>query len=172
MLLRSVLRAKPELRLCLCRCRHCGIFFIADPRNAKRRDLGCPFGCQEAHRKCESNRRSVEYYRSPKGRERKRQQNRKRYLVAWREPESCLTKQEREPEEPATENLPAEVAQAPNRWAEPLVEHVRVVSSLIEGRQVSRDEVLEMLGEIWRQRRMVQVRKVDHIVAQLHQEPP
>ena len=32
--LRSVLRLKPWLRKCLARCRHCGIFFLTDVRNA------------------------------------------------------------------------------------------------------------------------------------------
>ena len=42
--LRSVLRLKPWLRKCLARCRHCGIFFLTDVRNAGRQDLGCPLG--------------------------------------------------------------------------------------------------------------------------------
>ena len=37
-LLRSVLCAKPHLRRCLKRCRHCRIFFFTDPRNAGRKD--------------------------------------------------------------------------------------------------------------------------------------
>ena len=49
-LLRSVLRAKPHLRACLTRCRHCRIFFLTHPRNAGRHDLRCPFGCRQAHR--------------------------------------------------------------------------------------------------------------------------
>jgi hypothetical protein len=67
-LLRSVLRAKPHLRVCLTRCRHCGIFFLTHPRNARRRDLHCPFGCREAHRRQASAQRSAAYYPDPKGR--------------------------------------------------------------------------------------------------------
>ena len=40
--LRSLLRVNPTLRRCLCRCRHCQIFFLSHPRNAGRRDLSCP----------------------------------------------------------------------------------------------------------------------------------
>ena len=65
--LRSVLKAKPCLRPCLTRCRHCRIFFLTHPRNAGRIDLGCPFGCQEGHRKRGSTERSVEYYRTAEG---------------------------------------------------------------------------------------------------------
>ena len=43
MVLRSLLRQKAHLRPCLCRCRHCRIFFLTHPRNARRRDLACPF---------------------------------------------------------------------------------------------------------------------------------
>jgi hypothetical protein len=49
-LLRAILRTQPELRRCWTRSRHCGIFFLTHPRNAGRRDLGCPFGCRETHR--------------------------------------------------------------------------------------------------------------------------
>ncbi|MFB3902906.1 MAG: hypothetical protein ACE15E_05585 [Acidobacteriota bacterium] len=66
--LRSALRAQPGLRRCLTRCRHYRIFFLTDPRNAGRRDLGCPFGCREAHRKRSSTRRSVACYQTKEGR--------------------------------------------------------------------------------------------------------
>jgi len=73
--LRSVLRLKPGLRKCLARCRHCGIFFLTDVRNAGRLDLGCPFGCSQAHRQRQSTRRSVAYYREPEGQVKKRELN-------------------------------------------------------------------------------------------------
>ena len=76
--LRSVLRARTELRRCVTRCRHCRIFFLTHPRNAGRRDLGCPFGCKEAHRKRRSTRRSVEYYGTDEGKTKKKIQNGKR----------------------------------------------------------------------------------------------
>ena len=70
-LLRSVLRAKPDLRACRTRCRHCGIFFLTDPWNAGRHNLRCPFGCREAHRKEQSAQRSAAYYRDPNGKRKK-----------------------------------------------------------------------------------------------------
>jgi hypothetical protein len=69
--LRSVLRNKPWLRKCQARCWHCGIFFLTDRRNAGREDLGCPFGCSREHRRRESTRRSVAYYREPEGKGKK-----------------------------------------------------------------------------------------------------
>ena len=76
--LRSVLRLKPWLRKCLARCRHCGIFFLTDVRNAGRKDLGCPFGCRQAHRQSQSTCRSVAYYREPEGKVKKRDLNARR----------------------------------------------------------------------------------------------
>lgn len=166
-LLRSVLRERPEVRHCLCRCRHCRIYFITDPRNAGRQDLGCPFGCREALRKQESTRRSVDYYRSAEGKIKKRLQNSKRSRVAGRE--TSVAKEEPEPEEAADESRSDE---ARGRWSEPLVEHVRMVCSVIEGRRISRNEILEMLGKVLRQHRMARRRRIDHVVAQLNQNPP
>jgi len=183
-LLRSAVRARPGLRRCLCRCRHCGIFFLADPRNAGRRDLGCPFGCREAHRRRESTRRSVDYYRGAEGKLKKRIQNSGRSLVAGRESESesesVAAREEpgaREPgeglDECQSEAMAARTRHAPrSRWGEPLVEYVRLVSSFIEGRRVSRDEVVEMLGEVLRQHSMARLRRIDHVVRQLNPNPP
>lgn len=159
-LLRSVLRERPEARRCLCRCRHCGIFFLADPRNAGRGDLGCPFGCREAHRKRESTRRSVAYYREPEGKIKKRLLNGRRSQdcgVAVAEPGQRCERCER---------------CEPCRWSEPLLEHVRTVCGLIEARWVSREEVAQMLGKVLRQHSMARCRRLDHFVAQLHQNPP
>lgn len=154
-LLRSILRSQPELRRCLTRCRHCRIFFLTDPRNAGRCDLGCPFGCQEAHRKHQSNRRSTAYYQDEIGKEKKRQQNAKRRKGAAAPP--LL-----EPPPPS----------APLPWPLPLVKYLRMVVSLIEGRQVSMAEILEMLARAVRQHTMVRERRIDQSVARLHEQPP
>jgi hypothetical protein len=161
-LLRSFLGTKPHLRRCLKRCRHCRIFFLTDPRNAGRKDmrevgrkdLGCPFGCREAHRKEQSTQRSVQFYREHQ--DRKQRQNSKRRKVGGREKE-----------EPA----PSPEA-VPGPWPEPLVEYVRVVVSLIEGREVRREEILEMLAKVLRQQGMGRRRKIDHAVAWLNENPP
>jgi hypothetical protein len=49
---------------------------------------------------------------------------------------------------------------------------VRVVASLIEGRRVSRRQVLAMLAKNLRQHSMVRRRKIDQVVAWLNKEPP
>ncbi len=136
--LRSVLRAKPKLRACRTRCRQCGIFFLTHPRNvAQRQKVRCPFGCREAHRKRQSVRRSVVYYRDPQSQ--KAQKGR---------PQSTA---------PSWANgVPAGTAQVRSAPKAPLiVEHVRMVVSLIEGRRISRWQVLRMMAKVWRQHTMV-----------------
>ena len=160
LLLRTVLRAKPHLRAGLTRCRHCRIFFLAHPRNRGRQDLRCPFGCREAHRKRASAQRGAEYYRSPEGKQRKRQINQRRprkYCAP--EPPS------ERPRAPAPQRCPAP-------WSPPMVEHVRMVSSLIEGRRISRRQVVAMLERVLRQHRLARRRKIDHTVAWLNEHPP
>ena len=166
LLLRSILRAHPRQRRCLKRCRHCRIFFLTDPRNAGRKDeravgrkdLGCPFGCSEAHCKEQSTRRSVAYYQSEEGKKKKRDLNQRR-------------------RRPIAPNPPKEESETPIQavagpWPKPVVEHVRVVVSLIEGRQVSREEILEMLAKVLRQQGTARRRKIDHAVSWLHENPP
>ena len=152
--LRSVLRLKPWLRKCLARCRHCGIFFLTDRRNAGRRDLGCPFGCRRAHRQKLSTQRSVAYYREPEGRVTKKALNARRPKAR-----------------PAAR--PARVVPVPTpRWPPWLLDYVRVAVSLIEARRVSLEDVVAMLERTLRQHRMVRTRRIDQGVAWLHEQPP
>lgn len=131
---RSLLRERAELRLYLKRCKHCRIFFFTDPRNARRDDLRCGFGCREAHRRRSSHRRSADFYHEHP--EKKRHQNRKRYLHSAGSNQLAVMVPESEP-------------------PPPVVRHVRVIVSLIERRQVGLDEILELLAKKGRQHRMV-----------------
>ena len=137
--IRSLLRDRPDLRPCLKRCRHCRILFFTDPRNAGRSDLYCGFGCREAHRRQSNTRRSVAFYREHPNK--KRDQNRKRYL---RTASPCQAGGSG----PVTGNPPT-----------PILKHVRMIVSLIEGRPVTLDEILEMLAKKGRQHRMVRKRR-------------
>jgi len=49
---------------------------------------------------------------------------------------------------------------------------VCMVTSLLEGRAVRLAEVVEMLRRVMRQHRMVRTRRIDQIIAQLHEHPP
>jgi hypothetical protein len=170
-LLRSILRSKPHLRKCLCRCRHCPIFFLTDPRNAGRHDLGCRFGCKKEHRRRESIRRSTVYYQGEQGREYKRRQNqRQRKQVEILDPQPAKPSDASpSPKTPC----PAEVAEALPAAKDPeLVEHVRAVVSLIEERPVALEEIWQMLLRVLSQRSMGRRRKIDHVVAWLRANPP
>lgn len=148
--LRSVLRIKPWLRKCLARCRHCGIFFLTDRRNAGRRDLGCPFGCSRAHRQEQSTQRSVAYYQEPEGKVKKQALNARR---------------RKSPQSPAQPNpVPPGLR--------PFYQYLCVMLGLIEGRPVQLWEVVAMLERTVRQHRMVRMRRIDQGVAWLHEQPP
>jgi hypothetical protein len=167
--LRSLLRQQPHRRRCLTRCRHCRIFFFTDPRNTgrkdmprgKRRDLGCPFGCREAHRQQQSSARSLAYYQSSQGRKKKRDLNQRR-------PAACRG------QTPAPATTPSSPAPQPARtpWAEPVVAHVGMVVSWIEGRHLGRAEIRQLLAHVLRQQSIGRRRRIDHTVAWLNEHPP
>ena len=151
--LRSVLRSRPDLRRFLSRCRHCRIFFLTHPRNAGRGDLRCPFGCREAHRKQRSTERSVAYYATAEGQAKKKMQNGKRAQGGV-----------------SADANPA-VPQAPE-FPAGMVGYVAMVASLIEGRTVSEEEIVRMLVRAMRQHSMARRRRIDYVVAQLHKHGP
>ncbi|MGA8579673.1 MAG: hypothetical protein WB579_13385 [Bryobacteraceae bacterium] len=159
-LLRSILRAKPHLRACLTRCRHCGIFFLTHPRNACRHDLRCPFGCREAHRQRASAQRSAAYYGDAEGKRIKSKLNERR------------PRKYRAPEPPSERPRPPARRRRRPRWNPLMVEYVRMVASLIEGRRISRGQVLRMLARKLRQHTLCRRRQIDQTVAWLHEEPP
>lgn len=156
--LRSVLRTGPDLRRHLKHCRHCRIFFLTYPSNEKRKDLLCPFGCSVAHRLVAAQERSVAYYRTKEGRMKKSALNRKRYLVYNNDKE---IEQEAREEEMCEEDRD-----------ESIIEHVRMVTSMIEGREVSLEEIKEMLKKKERQHSLTRRKKLDYIVDQLNKDPP
>ena len=165
--LRSVLRAQPELRRCRTRCRHCGIFFLTHPRNAGRRDLGCPFGCRAAHHRRQGNQRTAAYYREEAGQDKKRALNAKRRKTpAGRSPARSPAPGLSAPP------LPPLVDELPSAWPRAMLPYLQVVCGLIEGRPVGLAEVAAMLLRTLRQHRMVRVRRIDHTVGWLHAEPP
>jgi hypothetical protein len=158
--LRSVLRAKPCLRRCLTRCRHCRIFFLTHPCNAGRRDLGCPFGCREAHRKRGSTKRSVEYYQTPEGKFKKKLQNDKRSRA---EAKAVINECAQ-----AGKNLVLQERKIGGR----MLGYLRMVISLIEGRGMSAMEILEMLARVLRQHSLYRRRRIDYVLEYLNERAP
>lgn len=179
-LLRSILKADPDLRPCLVRCWHCRILFLVHPRNVGRCHLRCPFGCREAHRKQQSILRSVAYYKDEIGRRKKQIQNGKR-----RAPVPPADPRKDAPLPRPTNPTPSpgpgpghgpHIQAAPTLpCPRPILNHVRIVATLIEGRRVSLGEVLEMLAEKMRQHRMGRRGKFCQFIATLHEpenKPP
>ena len=160
--IRSLLRERPDLRRYLKRCRHCRILFFTDPRNAGRDDLYCGFGCREAHHRQRDSRRSVAFYREHP--DKKRDQNRKRYLRAC--PQLGLPAAWQAGRRAASPCL-ACVTKPRGNPPEPILKHVRMIVSLIEGRPVTLDEILEMLAKKGRQHRMVRKRQPAYVTRQI-----
>ena len=145
-----MLKEKPHLRKCLTRCRHCHILFFTHPRNAGRSDLGCPFGCREAHRRKSSIERSTEYYQSKEGK------IKKRFLNANRSQKSRLAESDRDK----------------NGIDDATVHHIRMVTSLLEGRSVGLAEIYDMLCKILRQHSIDMGGKLTYAAFHLQKTPP
>jgi hypothetical protein len=97
----------------------------------------------------------VAYYRTQEGKLKKSIQNGNRRGRAEGEPE--------ETSRPEAEK---------GEWNAGMVEHVRMVTSLIEGRRVSLAETLRMLRRALRQHSLGRRRRIDYIVGQLNKASP
>ena len=82
--LELAVESHPELPACVVSCARCGIRFLTHRRNARRRDLGCPFGCREHRRRQSARQRSRTYYRTEPGRKKKWRRNLRRKLAGLR----------------------------------------------------------------------------------------
>jgi len=71
----SALRDHHHLEGCAVTCCHCGIRFLTYPCNARRIDLGCPFGCRLHNRRQRGNARSKKHNQTDKGRANKKKLN-------------------------------------------------------------------------------------------------
>jgi len=169
--LRSVLRAKPYLRRCPTRCPHCGIFFLTHPCNRKQRGLiRCPFGCRSEHRRRKAIGRSTAYYGDQDGKAIKKRLNQRRCRLPSRQGSKA-----RATRLPGRPPRPAKPCLANGRSVRPnpvILQHVRMVVSLIEGRRVSRRQVQLMLAKILRQHTLTRRRQIDQTVLWLHKQPP
>jgi len=55
---------------------------------------------------------------------------------------------------------------------EEMMDHLQMVTSLIEGRDVTREEIETMAAELLRQHSIGQRRGIDYLVEQLNKDPP
>jgi len=94
----------------------------------------------------------VAYYRTPEGKAKKKTQNGKRTQGKTR----------------TEANPPVRAAEFDTR----MVSYVAMVASLIEGRRVREQEILQRLVRAMRQRSMARRRRMDYVVAQLQKHGP
>jgi hypothetical protein len=149
--LRSVLRNRPQLRCGLTRCRHGRIFFLTHACKARRRDVCCPFGCQRAHRRRGSTERSVAYYRTQEGKRKKRLHNGKRRQSL------------RAPRPRGAEGM---------RLDARLIGYIRTVTSWIEGQWLSKHEIVEMLQRAMRQHSLARRRRIEYVLSFWQEHAP
>ncbi len=133
--IRFVIKQKPELKNYLTRCRHCQILFFTHPRNARRSDLSCPFGCREARRKQKSTQRSVAYNRSKDGKDKKKELNKRRNQV----------------KDIGASNTNSCVGNRVEDEGTIVLSHIQLVISLIEGFWVDVQTIKALVANILRQ---------------------
>jgi hypothetical protein len=178
----SVLECHPELQGCVVRCVDCDLRFLTHPRNTGRQDLRCPFGCRTQHRRECSRQRSVAYYRTAAGKQKKKQLNGQR-TSRPRSDEGALSESSPSPSagvdcEPAGFPLPAEWDPAGVVLEEATVRksrflpYVRLVVNLIEGLHLGLQEVLQELRRDLRQHRMGWRKTADYVGEDLLRHPP
>jgi hypothetical protein len=142
-LLFSILKEKPKLTDCLVRCKHCGIYFITYYSNKNRKDLGCPFGCRQTHRKKSAARRSVEFYETAKGKTKKKLLNKGRSLIG--------TKQQSEAKQAKPKDRDFSISSRVHIERN-FMSYLRMLIRLIEGRRVDLKDIISLVDTILRQR--------------------
>jgi hypothetical protein len=172
----SILETQPQLKSCICHCVHCGIGFLAHPRNAGRNDLRCPFGCREHHRRRCCTQRSVAYYRTEAGRSKKKRLNGRRSGQTSKTPLSKANSLPQPPPEEASNKLELRVGGVVLRESDvrrsAMLPYVRMAAGLIEGVRFSLAEIAELLCRSLRQHSIVRRTRTDYVLHFLHQHPP
>jgi hypothetical protein len=189
----SALASHSELRRCVVRCAECGIRFLTYPQNANRRDLRCPFGCRDHHRRECANRRSAVYCRTAKGKADKRLRNARRKRgedtvvesppqdIPHQEPAVAKpTADERPVDSPPVNELPVTVQlriegvvlDESSVASSSMLPHVRMVIRVLERVRLTCEEVVDLLRGALRQRSIDDRRRIDKILSFLHRHPP
>lgn len=131
--LRAVIKSTEGARSHLIRCFRCRIFFLTDPRNKKRKDISCPFGCRDIQRLQLGNARSRKYNETDHGKISKSIHNSERkekVLEANADPQIIV--EEKKPQ--------------------PILKYLTIVLKITEGRWYSKKYIWAMISEILRQR--------------------
>jgi hypothetical protein len=178
-----VLRSHPQLLRCVAYCRHCAIRFFTHPRNAGRRDLRCPFGCREYHRRQCSCQRSRAYYRTATGKAKKKRLNNHRQgkpAAAGHPTPADATPSQATSSAPGNNALPVTAAlrlegvvlDEASLARSPMLPHVRMLIGLITGIALSCGEIVRLLRQALRQHSIGAGKRSDYLRGFRHQHPP
>jgi hypothetical protein len=162
-------------------CVYCGIRFLSHPRNARRTDLRCPFGCRRQHRRQRSQQRSAAYYRTTAGKAKKKRLNARRGFPSTPEPKpEAPIKQAISAGEPAQRpsspnvelRLDGVVLNPESLLKSRMLPYVRMVVSLIEGIEFSYQELVMLLRQAMRQHSIASRTRSEYVLRFLHEHPP
>jgi hypothetical protein len=117
--------------------------------------LGCPFGCRQAHRREGEIKRSREYYQSEAGKIKKSYLNARR-----RQSQSAEHSVKNE-----TPRLDCGVDQT-------LVFHIQKVTSLIEGRSIGLQDIINLINKLLRQLSFEKRKKIGYAARYHKNRPP
>jgi len=110
----------------------------------------------------------VAYYRTEEGKFKKRLQNDKRSKAEpARERDSETEEEKKPPERPMVGGT-----LVGSGFDAGMVSYLRMATSLIEGRRVSRDEILQMLARVVRQHSIARRKRTDYLLWYLNKNPP
>ena len=127
---------KRKRRVLAC-CKNCRIYFLTSPSNRGRKDLRCPFGCRKIHKREASKNRVKSYRKTNKGKKTKQDLNKNRYLLSKKHKKKAVEKKCMEAEKTGS-----------------FMGYLRFITSLIEGRFISWQEIKNILlgyFKKWRQ---------------------
>lgn len=123
---------------CKCRsiilhCSKCGILFLSSKSNQGRNDIFCSFGCRDIHKREKAKARSKRYYATEKGKERKRQLNRKRNMV---------------PDSPSSEEATSTDSKSPIKKIEFFSHYARLFLSILLHQKIKPKEIAYFLQKV------------------------
>jgi hypothetical protein len=157
--------------------------FLTTPQNARRLNLRCPFGCRDHHRRQSSRQRSAAYYKTAAGKVKKEHLNARRYRgfrSASYQPQEEPAPQVDASHDQRADELPVKlelrleevVLDESSLACSPMLPYVRMVLRLVEGFELSCDEVARLLRRGLRQHSTAQRRRTDYVLCVLHHDPP
>ena len=147
--------------------------------------LRCPFGCRQHHRRQQSHQRSTGYYQTRSGQAKKKRLNARRSMQPQasashpqpdRPPECDVDRTSSQPANqssvPVTVCLEGVVLSESTLANSITLSHLRMIVRLIEGVVLNRREMIDLLRAAMRQHSFAYRRRIDYVLAFLHQHPP